>query len=30
METLKPPAPAPEMITLDHRDGDSLVATHYC
>ena len=30
METLKPPAPEPEMVTMYHRDGNGLVATHYC
>jgi len=30
METLKPPAPEPEMITMYHRDGNALMATHYC
>jgi hypothetical protein len=30
MESLKPPAPEPEMVTMYHRDGNALVATHYC
>lgn len=29
IETLKPPD-EPEMVTVYHRDGDSLVMTHYC
>ncbi len=30
MESMKMPAPAPDMVTIYHRDGASLVATHYC
>jgi len=30
METMKAPAPEPGMVTIYHRDGDGLVATHYC
>lgn len=30
MERLQPPGTEPEMITMYHRDGDALVATHYC
>ncbi len=30
MESMKMPAPEPDMVTIYHRDGDSLVATHYC
>ncbi len=30
METMRPPAPEPGMVTIYHRDGDGLVATHYC
>jgi hypothetical protein len=30
MERMIMPAPEPEMITMYHRDGNALVATHYC
>ncbi|MFB3826959.1 MAG: hypothetical protein ACE15B_09325 [Bryobacteraceae bacterium] len=30
MESMKMPAPEPDMVTIYHRDGDALVATHYC
>ena len=30
METIQAPAPEPGMVTIYHRDGDGLVATHYC
>lgn len=30
MESMKMPAPEPDMVTIYHRDGDGLVATHYC
>ena len=30
MERMKMPAPAPDMVTMYHRDGSGLVATHYC
>jgi len=30
LESMSMPAPAPDMVTVYHRDGDSLVATHYC
>ncbi len=30
MESMKMPAPDPDMVTIYHRDGDGLVATHYC
>jgi hypothetical protein len=30
LESMKMPAPAPDMVTVYHRDGDALVATHYC
>lgn len=30
MERMKPPAPEPDMVTMYHRDGAGLVATHYC
>lgn len=30
MESMKMPAPEPDMVTIYHRDGSSLVATHYC
>jgi len=30
MESMKMPAPQPDMVTVYHRDGDALVATHYC
>lgn len=30
MESMKMPAPQPDMVTMYHRDGTGLVATHYC
>ncbi len=30
MESMKMPAPEPDMVTMYHRDGTGLVATHYC
>lgn len=30
MESMKMPAPQPDMVTMYHRDGDALMATHYC
>lgn len=30
MEAMKMPAPEPDMVTMYHRDGSGLVATHYC
>lgn len=30
IESMKMPAPEPDMVTVYHRDGTSLVATHYC
>jgi hypothetical protein len=30
MESMQMPAPEPDMVTMYHRDGDGLVATHYC
>ena len=30
MESMKMPASEPDMVTIYHRDGDALVATHYC
>jgi hypothetical protein len=30
MESMKMPAPEPDMVTVYHRDGTGLVATHYC
>ena len=30
MESMKMPPPAPDMVTMYHRDGTGLVATHYC
>jgi hypothetical protein len=30
MESMKMPAPEPDMVTMYHRDGAGLVATHYC
>lgn len=30
LESMKMPAPEPDMVTVYHRDGASLVATHYC
>jgi hypothetical protein len=30
MERMKLPAPQPDMVTMYHRDGSGLVATHYC
>ncbi len=30
MESMKMPAPEPDMVTIYHKDGDALVATHYC
>ncbi len=30
MESIKMPAPEPDMVTVYHRDGTGLVATHYC
>ena len=30
MESMKMPAPQPDMVTIYHRDGNDLVATHYC
>jgi hypothetical protein len=30
MESMKMPAPEPDMVTMYHRDGTSLVTTHYC
>jgi hypothetical protein len=30
MERMKMPAPQPDMVTMYHRDGTGLVATHYC
>jgi hypothetical protein len=30
MESMRMPAPEPDMVTIYHRDGDGLVATHYC
>ncbi len=30
MESMQTPAPDPDMVTIYHRDGADLVATHYC
>lgn len=30
LESMQMPAPQPDMVTVYHRDGNSLVATHYC
>jgi hypothetical protein len=30
MESMKMPGSEPDMVTIYHRDGDRLVATHYC
>ena len=30
MEQMKMPAPMPDMVTMYHRDGSGLVATHSC
>ena len=30
IESMKMPAPAPDMVTVFHRDGAGLMATHYC
>jgi hypothetical protein len=30
LESMKMPAPEPDMVTIYHRDGDAFVATHYC
>ncbi|MGE5646863.1 MAG: hypothetical protein ACM336_13840 [Acidobacteriota bacterium] len=30
LESMKMPAPQPDMVTIYHRDGAGLVATHYC
>jgi hypothetical protein len=30
MESMQMPAPEPDMVTIYHRDGAGLVATHYC
>jgi hypothetical protein len=30
LESMKMPAPAPDMVTVYHRDGTTLLATHYC
>lgn len=30
MERMKMPSPQPDMVTMYHRDGGGLVATHYC
>jgi hypothetical protein len=30
MESMKTPAPHTDMVTMYHRDGAGLVATHYC
>jgi hypothetical protein len=30
MERMKMPSPQPDMVTMYHRDGAALVATHYC
>lgn len=30
MESMNTPAPQPDMVTMYHRDGTGLVATHYC
>ncbi|WP_321476737.1 hypothetical protein [uncultured Paludibaculum sp.] len=30
MESMKMPAPEPDMVTIYHRGGPALVATHYC
>jgi hypothetical protein len=30
LESMKMPAPEPDMVTIYHRDGDALMATHYC
>jgi hypothetical protein len=30
MESMKMPAPQPDMVTVYHRDGAAFVATHYC
>jgi hypothetical protein len=30
MERMKMPSPQPDMVTMYHRDGAGLVATHYC
>jgi len=30
LESMKMPAPEPDMVTVYHRDGDAFVATHYC
>jgi hypothetical protein len=30
MESMKMPAPEPDMVTIYHHDGEGLVATHYC
>lgn len=30
LESMKMPAPEPDMVTVYHRDGEALMATHYC
>jgi hypothetical protein len=30
LESMKMPAPQPDMVTVYHRDGKGLMATHYC
>lgn len=30
LESMKMPAPEPDMVTVYHRDGAALMATHYC
>ena len=30
MERMRMPSPQPDMVTMYHRDGGGLVATHYC
>ena len=30
MERMQMPSPQPDMVTMYHRDGSGLVATHYC
>lgn len=30
IESMKMPAPEPDMVTVYHRDGEALMATHYC
>jgi hypothetical protein len=30
IESMKMPEPEPDMVTVYHRDGEALMATHYC